>query len=68
MALDSQDRAYVVRQATELLKHEHRDRLFDILAARLARGDYPDDREKRLDEITFAIAQAINEQLGAEQA
>ncbi len=66
MGLTVEDRKHVVKHAAQLLKHRHRERLFDILADRLAHDDYPDERERRLDEITFAVARAIDEQLMTE--
>ncbi|MCA9692367.1 MAG: hypothetical protein KC636_22400 [Myxococcales bacterium] len=59
----AEDRAHVVKHAAQLLRHPHRGRLIEILAARLVDDDYPDARERRLDAITLAIARAIDEQL-----
>ena len=63
MPLTLQEREQVLSTALELLRHKRRDRLLQILADRLAAGDYPDDRERDLDEIAYALARAVDEQL-----
>ena len=63
MPLTPQEREQVLATALELLRHKQRDRLLQILADRLAAGDYPDDRERDLDEIACALARAVDEQL-----
>jgi hypothetical protein len=37
--------------------------VLQILADRLAAGDYPDDQERDLDEIAYALARAVDEHL-----
>jgi len=63
MPLTPQEREQVLTTALELLRHRRRDRLLQILADRLAAGDYPDERERDLDEIAHALARAVDEQL-----
>jgi hypothetical protein len=63
MALDEDDRQYVLDAAVDILRHRQRARLLAILRDRLEAGDYPDERERRLDEIVLALACAIDEKL-----
>ena len=63
MPLTLQEREQVLSTALELLRHKRRDRVLQILADRLAAGDYPDDQERDLDEIAYALARAVDEHL-----
>ena len=63
MPLSDDEREYVIATAVEILRHHKRDRLLEILADRLAAGDYPDDDERDLDHIAHTIASTIHAQL-----
>jgi hypothetical protein len=67
--LTRDQRERVIEKAVDILRHRRRDRLLAILEERLARGDYPADQEEErdLDRIAWAIARAVDEQLGTDQ-
>lgn len=49
-----------------MLSHPQRAKLPAILRRRIDHGDYPDDDEQNLDEITYAVARVIYDELGDE--
>lgn len=63
MALSAEDKEYVLASAVDILRHRKRERLIVILRDRLEAGDYPDERERKLDEIVLALTTAIDEKL-----
>ncbi len=64
MTLTSDDHAYVVETACDLLRHRQRGRLIQILEARQTSSDgYADERERELDRIVLAIAHVIDDEL-----
>jgi hypothetical protein len=63
MPLGPEEREYVLRAAVDILRHSKREKLLAILGNRLEAGDYPEQRERELDEVVLAIASAINEKL-----
>jgi hypothetical protein len=64
MALSADQRRYVVETALDLLRHRSSERVLELLAERLERGDYEDGEERDLDEIALAVARAIRDELG----
>ena len=64
MPLTAPQREHVISTALEILRHPHRERLLGILEDRLAHGDYPDADEQSLDEIAYAVARAVGDELG----
>lgn len=66
MALTSAEREHVVSTAVDILSHPKRDKLLDILRRRIALGDYPDGDELGLDEIAYAVARTINDELAGD--
>jgi len=61
-----QERERVVTRALDVLSHPQRAKLPAILRRRIDHGDYPDDDEQNLDEITYAVARVIYDELGDE--
>lgn len=63
MALETDERAYIVDTAVDILRHRKRRRLLDILGERLRKDDYDDPKERGLDEVAYAVAKAIDDDL-----
>jgi hypothetical protein len=66
MPLTSEQREYILSTAVEILRHPKRDKLLRIVEDRIRRDDYPDDHERELDRVVFALSQTISVELLAD--
>ena len=62
-SLSAEERRHIVDTAVEILRDRRRDRLLGVLADRITAGDYPSAREHGLDEVAYAIGEAIAAEL-----
>ncbi|MFW5739331.1 MAG: hypothetical protein ACOC1F_03080 [Myxococcota bacterium] len=64
MPLSVEQREHVLQTTVEILRHPRRDKLLRIVQDRIENDDYPDEGERELDRVIFALARALDEDLG----
>jgi hypothetical protein len=65
MQLSDAQRERVIATAVDLLRHRDRERLLRILKQRTDNlEEYPDEEERALDRVAYALARVIHDKLG----